>query len=357
MIEPILEKALAGQRIDPEEALELFSTTDILLLGNVASRVARKKRTDRTVTYIVDRNINYTNVCVTDCSFCAFYRKEPDTDSYILPFETIAQKIEETVSIGGKQILLQGGHHQNLRIDYFEDLFKKIKQRFDIHLHALSPPEIIHISRISKLSLYETLTRLKQAGLDSIPGGGAEILVDRVRKIISPKKCTTDEWLQVMESAHGMAIPSTATMMFGHVETIKERIEHLERLRTLQDKTQGFTAFITWSFQPGNTQLQGDSGIKTAITGFEYLKTLAISRIFLDNFRNLQSSWVTQGPKVGQLSLYYGANDMGSTMMEENVVAAAGTVYCMDEKEINRLITDSGFIPRRRNMKYDYLPQ
>ena len=357
MIESILEKALAGQRIDPKEALQLFSTTDILLLGNIASRLAQKKRTDRTVTYIVDRNINYTNVCVTDCSFCAFYRKEPDTDSYVLPFETIAQKIEETLSVGGQQILLQGGHHQNLRIDYFEDLFKKIKQRFDIHLHALSPPEIIHTSRISKLSLNETLTRLKQAGLDSIPGGGAEILVDRVRQIISPKKCTTDEWLEVMESAHGMDIPSTATMMFGHVETIKERIEHLERLRNLQDKTQGFTAFITWGFQPGNTQLQGDSGIKTAVTGFEYLKTLAISRIFLDNFRNLQSSWVTQGPKVGQLSLYYGANDMGSTMMEENVVAAAGTVYSMDEKEINRLITDSGFIPQRRNMKYDYLPQ
>ena len=357
MIEPILKKALAGQRIEPKEALQLFATTDILLLGNVASRLAQKKRTDRTVTYIVDRNINYTNVCVTDCSFCAFYRKERDTDSYVLPFETIAQKIEETLSVGGQQILLQGGHHQNLRIDYFEDLFKKIKQRFDIHLHALSPPEIIHTSRISKLSLNETLTRLKQAGLDSIPGGGAEILVDRVRQIISPKKCTTNEWLEVMESAHGMDIPSTATMMFGHVETIKERIEHLERLRNLQDKTQGFTAFITWGFQPGNTQLQGDSGIKTAVTGFEYLKTLAISRIFLDNFRNLQSSWVTQGPKVGQLSLYYGANDMGSTMMEENVVAAAGTVYSMDEKEINRLITDSGFIPQRRNMKYDYLPQ
>ena len=357
MIESILEKAIAGQRIDPKEALQLFATTDILLLGNVASRLTQKKRTDRTVTYIVDRNINYTNVCVTDCSFCAFYRKEPDTDSYVLPFETIAQKIEETLSVGGQQILLQGGHHQNLRIDYFEDLFKKIKQRFDIHLHALSPPEIIHTSRISKLSLNETLTRLKQAGLDSIPGGGAEILVDRVRQIISPKKCTTNEWLEVMESAHGMDIPSTATMMFGHVETIKERIEHLERLRNLQDKTQGFTAFITWGFQPGNTQLQGDSGIKTAVTGFEYLKTLAISRIFLDNFRNLQSSWVTQGPKVGQLSLYYGANDMGSTMMEENVVAAAGTVYSMDEKEINRLITDSGFIPQRRNMKYDYLPQ
>ncbi|MDC0381343.1 CofH family radical SAM protein, partial [Nitrospinae bacterium] len=275
MIESILEKALAGQRIDPKEALQLFSTTDILLLGNIASRLAQKKRTDRTVTYIVDRNINYTNVCVTDCSFCAFYRKEPHTDSYVLPFETIAQKIEETLSVGGQQILLQGGHHQNLRIDYFEDLFKKIKQRFDIHLHALSPPEIIHTSRISKLSLNETLTRLKQAGLDSIPGGGAEILVDRVRQIISPKKCTTNEWLEVMESAHGMDIPSTATMMFGHVETIKERIEHLERLRNLQDKTQGFTAFITWGFQPGNTQLQGDSGIKTAVTGFEYLKTLA----------------------------------------------------------------------------------
>ena len=352
MIESILEKALAGQRIDPKEALQLFSTTDILLLGNIASRLAQKKRTDRTVTYIVDRNINYTNVCVTDCSFCAFYRKEPDTDSYVLPFETIAQKIEETLSVGGQQILLQGGHHQNLRIDYFEDLFKKIKQRFDIHLHALSPPEIIHTSRISKLSLNETLTRLKQAGLDSIPGGGAEILVDRVRQIISPKKCTTDEWLEVMESAHRMNIPSTATMMFGHVETIKERIEHLERLRNLQDKTQGFTAFITWGFQPGNTQLQGDSGIKTAITGFEYLKTLAISRIFLDNFDNLQSSWVTQGPKIGQVSLFYGANDMGSTMMEENVVAAAGTVYCLDEEEIKRLITDGGFTPQRRNMQY-----
>ena len=208
MIEPILEKALAGQRIQPEEALELFSTTDILLLGNVASRLARKKRADKTITYIVDRNINYTNVCVTDCSFCAFYRKESDTDSYVLPFETIAQKIEETVSAGGNQILLQGGHHQNLKIDYFENLFQKIKQRFGIHLHALSPSEIIHTSRISKISLDETLTRLKQAGLDSIPGGGAEILVDRVRKIISPKKCMTDEWLEVMEHAHRLYWPA-----------------------------------------------------------------------------------------------------------------------------------------------------
>ncbi|MZH46971.1 MAG: dehypoxanthine futalosine cyclase [Nitrospinae bacterium] len=356
MIEPVLEKALAGQRIQTDEALKLFSTTNILLLGNVASRLARKKRSDRTITYIVDRNINYTNVCVTDCSFCAFYRKESDADSYVLPFEAIAKKIEETVSAGGNQILLQGGHHQNLKIDYFEDLFTKIKDRFGIHLHALSPSEIIHTSRISRIPLEETLTRLKQAGLDSIPGGGAEILVDRVRRIISPKKCTADEWLEVMELAHVMGIPTTATMMFGHVETLEERIEHLERLRKLQDKTNGFTAFIAWGFQPGNTQLQGDSGIKTSVTGFEYLKTLAISRIFLDNFNNLQSSWVTQGPKIGQVSLYYGANDMGSTMMEENVVAAAGTVYCMDEEEIKRLITDSGFIPQRRNMRYDYLP-
>jgi cyclic dehypoxanthinyl futalosine synthase len=317
--------------------------------------LARKKRTDKTITYIIDRNINYTNVCVTDCSFCAFYRKESDTDSYILPFETIAQKIEETVAAGGNQILLQGGHHQNLKIDYFEDLFQKIKNRFGIQLHALSPSEIIHTGRISKISLDETLIRLKKAGLDSIPGGGAEILVERVRKIISPKKSTSDEWLEVMEHAHGMGIPTTATMMFGHVETLEERIEHLARLRELQDKTQGFTAFIAWGFQPGNTQLQGDTNIKTSVTGFEYLKTLAISRIFLDNFNNLQSSWVTQGPKIGQVSLYYGANDMGSTMMEENVVAAAGTVYSMDEEEIRRLITDSGFVPQRRNMKYEYI--
>ena len=355
MIETILEKALAGYRINPKEALDLFSTTDILLLGNIASRLARKKRTDKTITYIIDRNINYTNVCVTDCSFCAFYRKESDNDSYVLPFETIAQKIKETVEAGGNQILLQGGHHQNLKIDYFEDLFQKIKNRFGIQLHALSPSEIIHTSRISKISLDETLIRLKKAGLDSIPGGGAEILVERVRKIISPKKSTSDEWLEVMERAHGMGIPTTATMMFGHVETLEERIEHLARLRELQDKTQGFTAFIAWGFQPGNTQLQGDTNIKTSVTGFEYLKTLAISRIFLDNFNNLQSSWVTQGPKIGQVSLYYGANDMGSTMMEENVVAAAGTVYSMDEEEIRRLITDSGFVPQRRNMKYEYI--
>ncbi len=355
MIESILEKAIAGQRIEPAEAVKLFDTKDILLLGNVASRVAKKKQKNKTVTYIVDRNINYTNVCVTDCSFCAFYRKESDSDSYVLPFETIAKKIEETLEVGGRQILLQGGHNPHLKIDYFEDLFKNIKAKYKIHLHALSPSEILHTSLISKISLDETLKRMKTAGLDSIPGGGAEILVDRVRKIISPKKCSSDEWLEVMDRAHGMDIPTTATMMFGHVETLEERIEHLHRLRELQDKTGGFTAFIAWGFQPGNTELQGETGIKTAVTGFEYLKTLAISRIFLDNFDNLQSSWVTQGPKIGQVSLFYGANDMGSTMMEENVVAAAGTVYCLDEEEIKRLILDGGFTPQRRNMQYQFV--
>ena len=278
--------------------------------------------------------------------------KEKEIEKLKDQLSAFEKKIEETLEVGGRQILLQGGHNNNLKIDYFEDLFKNIKAKYNIHLHALSPSEILHTSRISKISLNETLKRMKVAGLDSIPGGGAEILVDRVRQIISPKKCSSDEWLEVMEQAHRMDIPTTATMMFGHVETLEERIEHLDRLRQLQDKTGGFTAFIAWGFQPGNTELQGQTGIKTAVSGFEYLKTLAISRIFLDNFDNLQSSWVTQGPKIGQVSLYYGANDMGSTMMEENVVAAAGTVYCLDEEEIKRLIIDGGFAPQRRNMQY-----
>jgi len=354
-IETILQKALAGERIDGAEALQLFSIKDNLLLGNVASRLMRRKQSSDTVTYIVDRNINYTNICVTDCSFCAFYRKEKDEDAYVLPFETIAQKIQETLDLGGSQILLQGGHNIDLKIDYYEDLFRRIKQRFEIHLHALSPSEIHHIRKVSKLSLKETLERLKQAGLDSIPGGGAEILVDRVRQKISPHKCNSDEWLEIMDVAHRMDIPTTATMMFGHVETLEERVEHLLRIRDQQDKTGGFTAFIPWTYQPGNTELSLDMGIRSAVTGLDYLKTLAISRIVLDNFDNLQASWVTQGPKIGQVSLSYGANDMGSTMLEENVVAAAGTVHCLDEEAICRLIKDAGRTPQRRNMRYQYV--
>jgi len=355
MTEAILKKAVEGERISSGEAVELFRSTDTLLLGNVASRIARRKQKNRIVTYIVDRNINYTNICVTDCTFCAFYRKERDEDAYLHPFKTIAEKIGETVALGGNQILLQGGHNIDLRIDYFEDLFRRIKERFDIHLHALSPPEIVHTARISRLTIDETLERLSAAGLDSIPGGGAEILVDRVRRKISPHKCSTNEWLDVMDRAHRMDIPTTATMMFGHVESIEDRVEHLYRIREQQDKSGGFTAFIPWPFQPGRTELSIDLGISGQVTGLDYLKTLAISRIFLDNFDNLQSSWVTQGAKVGQVALYYGANDMGSTMMEENVVRAAGTVHCLDEEGIRRIITDGGFIPQRRNMRYEFV--
>ena len=356
MIESILQKALEGRRIDGAEAVQLFACTDMTLLGNAATRLARMRREtdDNVVTYIIDRNINYTNVCVTDCGFCAFYRHEGHDEAYVLPFETIAQKIEEMMARGGRQILMQGGHHKDLRIEYFEDLFRKIKDRFDIHLHALSPPEIVHTTKISKIPLKETLERLIAAGLDSIPGGGGEILVDRVRKIISPKNCTTGQWLEVMDQAHRLGLPTTATMMYGHVETPEERVAHLLRIRDQQDKTGGFTAFIPWPFQPGQTPLARNFQ-PPPNTGLDYLRTLAISRIVLDNIDNIQSSWVTQGPKIGQMALYYGANDMGSVMMEENVVSAAGTVYDLDEKEIRRLITDSGHTPRKRNMRYEFV--
>ena len=353
-IETVLKKALDGNRINASEALTLFDCGDMPLLGNVASRLARKKKKNRDITYIVDRNINYTNICVTNCTFCAFYRKERDDDSYVLSFETISEKIEETIALGGRQILLQGGHHTGLKIDYFEDLFKRIKEKFDIHLHALSPSEIIHTAKISKLSVEETIRRMKNAGLDSIPGGGAEILSDRVRGKISPLKSTADQWLEVMDIAHRMDIPTTATMMFGHVETLEERVEHFMRLRDQQDKTGGFTAFILWPFQPGNTELGMDTGIEAA-TGLDYLRTLAISRIFLDNFDNMQSSWVTQGAKIGQLALYHGANDMGSTMIEENVVKAAGTSFRLTEENIRDIIIDSGFTPQKRDMRYQYV--
>ena len=356
MIESIFRKALEGHRIEAGEALELFNCEDLNLLGNVATRLSRIRRgtDDNIVTYVIDRNINYTNVCVTDCSFCAFYRHEGHEEAYLLPFETIAEKIEEMIALGGRQLLMQGGHHKDLRIDYFEDLFRKIKNRFDVHLHALSPPEIVHITRISKIPLKETLERLMAAGLDSIPGGGAEILVDRVRRIISPKKCSSDQWLEVMDQAHRLGMPTTATMMYGHAETLEERIEHLMRIRDQQDKTGGFTAFIPWPFQPGQTDLAKkiDPPLNT---GLDYLRTLAICRIVLDNIDNIQSSWVTQGPKIGQMALYYGANDMGSVMMEENVVSAAGTIHYLDEKEICRLITDSGHVPQKRNMRYEFV--
>ena len=312
----------------------------------------RMKHPEGIVTYIIDRNVNYTNVCVARCRFCAFYRDVGSSDGYALGFDEIFEKIEETIALGGIQLLLQGGHNPDIPIEWYEDLFREIKRRYpSFKLHALSPPEVIHLTRMARLPVSDVLDRLIDAGLDSVPGGGAEILVDRVRKILNCYgKATADEWLGVMREAHRKGLRTTATMMYGHVETVEERLEHLLRLRELQDETGGFTAFIAWSYQPEHTELGGGEA-----TGIEYLRMLATARIVLDNFPSLQASWVTQGGKVGQLSLAYGSNDMGSVMIEENVVRAAGASYCMDEVEIVRNIENAGFIPKRRNMHYDIL--
>ncbi len=338
-------KVLAGARIAPDEAVALLESGDLASLGVMADLVRRRLHTDGVVTYIIDRNVNYTNVCNAFCTFCAFYRPPHHDEGYVLPVEEIEKKIAETYELGGNQILLQGGHNPNLRIDYYEELFRRLKRRFpDLWLHALSAPEVIHIHKASRITVGETLRRLRDAGLDSLPGGGAEILVDDVRKRLMKNKASTTEWLGVHEEAHRMGIRSTATMMFGHIESHADRIEHLRMLRELQDRTGGFTAFIGWTFQPGNTELGG-----TEVTTAEYLRTMALARIFLDNIPNIQASWVTQGPKVGAASLAFGVNDMGSTMIEENVVSAAGTVNHMNEPEIVAAVRDAGFIPMRRH--------
>ncbi len=342
----------AGGRLTGADALELYHRAPLPLLGRLADEVRVRKHPDGVVTYIIDRNVNYTNVCVARCNFCAFYRPVGSSDGYVLSFEEIFRKIDETIALGGVQLLLQGGHNPDLPIDWYEDLFRAVKQRYPaFKLHALSPPEVIHLTRMTKLSVPEVIDRLMAAGLDSIPGGGAEILVDRVRRLLNCYgKATADEWLGVMREAHRKGLRTTATMMYGHVETVEERIEHLLRLREVQDETGGFTAFITWSYQPEHTELGGGEA-----TGVEYLRMLALARLVLDNFPSLQASWVTQGGKVGQLSLAYGANDMGSVMIEENVVRAAGAAYCMDEVEIVRNIENAGFAARRRNMHYEIL--
>ena len=342
----------AGERLSRDEALALYTEAPTHVLGRLADRVRARKHPDRVVTYIIDRNVNYTNVCVARCNFCAFYRPVGSSDGYVLSFEEIFRKIEETIAVGGGQFLLQGGHNPDIPLQWYEDLFRAVKARYpSFRLHALSPPEVVHISRLSGLPAPEVIRRLIDAGLDSIPGGGAEILVDRVRKLLHCYgKASADEWLGVMRHAHHAGLRTTATMMYGTVETLEERLEHMFRLRELQDETGGFTAFITWSYQPEHTELSG-----VEATGVEYLRTLAMARLVLDNFDNLQSSWVTQGGKVGQLSLGFGANDMGSVMIEENVVRAAGASYCMDEVEIVRNIEDAGFIPKRRNMHYEIL--
>ncbi|MFQ5560762.1 MAG: cyclic dehypoxanthinyl futalosine synthase [Nitrospinota bacterium] len=349
MISKVLGKILKGESLDVHEGLVLYSSKDLLLLGGAAQNVLKEKCPNGKVSYIVDRNINYTNVCVSACRFCAFYTGNGAGNSYILAQEALARKIEETKALGGTQVLLQGGLHPDLKIKFYEDLVRFIRS-FDIHVHGFSPPEIIHISNLSSLPVKEVLVRLIKAGLGSIPGGGAEVLVDRVRKKISPNKCSAGEWLTVMEKAHSLGLKTTATMMFGHVETLEERLVHMVKLRELQSKTGGFTAFIPWPFQPGNTRLSGKN-----TSAFEYLQTVAVSRLMLDNFDNIQASWVTQGGKIAQLALNFGANDMGSTMIEENVVKAAGVSNRVSEEEIRTLITTAGFQPMKRNTFYDSL--
>jgi len=359
----VIHKVLDGLPLTPDEGLDLYLNAETSTLGLLADEVRRSKlQTEQKqgiVTYIIDRNINPTNVCITDCGFCAFYRRPGDPESYILDEEQYFQKIQELVDAGGTQILVQGGHHPYLKTDWFEELFRKTKKRFpQVWIHGMSPPEIDHLSKLDKIPVLEVLRRLQQAGLDSLPGGGAEILVERVRKIIAPKKATTEEWLDVMRQLAKLGMRGTATMMFGHVETPKERIEHLLRIRELQEECGVFTAFIPWTFQPDHTP-QGKEWLegKPKASAHEYLRMLAISRIFLHNIDNIQSSWVTQGIKTCQIGLAMGANDFGSAMLEENVVSSAGCDNMTSVLEIERHIKDAGFIPRRRNMLYQFLDE
>jgi cyclic dehypoxanthinyl futalosine synthase len=348
-IREILRKAIEGGRLSPAEGLRLLESHDLAALGRAADAVVRRMHPEPYRTYNIDRNINYTNVCTGGCRFCAFSRHPGHPEGYVIDRSDLYAKIDETLALDGDQILLQGGMHPELPIEWYEDLLRAIKGRYPkLNVHGFSPPEIFHLSRVSGLSIDEVLSRLKRAGLGSLPGGGAEILVDRVRRIASPCKVSADGWLEVCRCWHRMGGRGSATMMFGHLETFAERIEHLERLRRLQDETGGFTAFICWTFQPGNTGLSDLGKVGPA----EYLRTLAVSRLYLDNFANLQASWVTQGLKIGQLALSFGANDLGSLMIEENVVAAAGTRFRTTHEEIRRAIRDAGYAPRRRNVHY-----
>ncbi|HET6418967.1 MAG TPA: cyclic dehypoxanthinyl futalosine synthase [Geobacteraceae bacterium] len=349
MIETIKDKIDKGERINREEADWLLTGADLIAVGKLADRIRRKLHPENIVTFVVDRNVNYTNICEAKCSFCAFYRDISDTGAYVLSNEEIFGKIDELVQQGGTQLLMQGGLHPDLDIGYFEGLFREIKRRFpQVRNHSLSPPEISHIAAVSGISVRETLGRLKDAGLDSVPGGGAEILVDSVRREISPNKIGWEKWSEVMREAAGLSLPTTATMMFGSREKPEDIVEHIFRVRQLQDGGGSFTAFIPWTFQPGNTELGG----RTA-TGAEYLKVVALSRIILDNVPNIQASWVTQGAKIAQVALFFGANDMGGTMLEENVVAAAGCSFRMGLEEMIHIIRTSGFLPAQRTTLYD----
>jgi len=342
-----LDKIAAKERLGFSEAMAVYEHAPFHTLGHLAHSIRMEKNPEPIVTYVVDRNINYSNVCVCGCRFCAFFRPPGHPEGMVLSREELFRKIQETVNLGGTQILMQGGHHPDLPLSYYEEMLRAIRESFPIHSHAFSPPEIVHFSRLEGIGVATVIARLRKAGLDSIPGGGAEILVDRVRTRVSPRKCTAAEWLGVMEEAHRQGLRTTATMMFGHEEEPRDRLEHLFVLRDLQDRTGGFTAFIPWAFQPTNTAIE-----RPAETAVAYLRLLAVSRLVLDNFRNIQASWVTMGPKVAQLALHFGANDFGSTMIEENVVAAAGVHFRLSIPEIRRIIRKSGFEPRQRTMGY-----
>lgn len=350
MLAELLDKAVAGNRLTPDEGLALLESHDLPAIGKAANAVANRLHPEPYRTYNIDRNINYTNVCTAVCDFCAFYRSPKSSEGYVLPRAELLKKVAETVALGGEQILMQGGLHPDFKLQWYEDLLRDIKSEFpQVNVHGFSPPELHHFTKVNKLPIRTVLKRLKEAGLGSIPGGGAEILVDRVRSAITRGKVMTDDWLNVMRVWHQLGGKSTATMMFGHVETPAERIEHLERLRQLQDETGGFTAFICWTFQPDHT----DMADVPKASPFEYLKMQAIARLYLDNFPNVQSSWVTQGLKIGQLGLLFGANDMGSLMIEENVVAEAGTVHYLTLDQIRDAISELGFEPRQRNVFYE----
>ena len=350
-VKTILESAAEGGRVSSEEAGRLFKEAALLDLAACADRIRQRIHPDNVISYIIDRNINYTNVCKEFCTFCAFYRVKGDPEAYVLPDHVIYKKIEETLMLGGTGILMQGGVHPDLKIDYYERLLSGIKERFQIHCHCFSPPEILNIARVSRMSVADVFVRLKAAGLDSMPGGGGEILDDEIRNVISPLKCKTDEWLMVHREAHRLGMRTTGTMMIGVGETIDHRIRHLERLRYLQDETGGFTAFIPWTFQPENTELAQRN--LPEVTAAEYLRLLALSRIYLDNFKNVQVSWLTVGLKVGQVGLRFGVNDMGSIMIEENVISAAGARNRANDAELRRVIEDAGFIPRQRTTLYE----
>ena len=361
-VEPAVEKVLAGERISVEDARSLYELPlhELGQLAHFRRQLAKADayaangsagRGNDIVTYIVDRNINYTNVCNVYCKFCAFYRTEKETDHYVLSLEQLDQKLDELTAIGGVQILLQGGHHPKLGIDFYLTMLSHIRQKYPhINIHGFSPPEFQHFAHVFGMPLREVIAKFREAGLGSIPGGGGEILVDRVRDRIAPLKCKSDGWLEVMRVAHELGLNSSCTMMFGHVETIDDRIEHLVRLRRQQDETGGFTAFICWTFQPENTKLRAEP-----VGSSEYLRMQALSRIFLDNIENVQSSWVTQGPRIGQVALRYGANDFGSVMMEENVVSSAGTTFRLNSEMIERLIREAGYEPHRRDNWYRLL--